>query len=151
MSSELLLFLTVGALCAALCILTGSRVLRLLRKFLGRFPAKDAGLPAAPVAPDWTQADMGAWQRFLGSDVGQRLWARFRAVEFRNYQTGCNDSMFSAHSAGRAKGFSDARDWLESLSRTACVTADSPSGELPETHDMPGPDGEAQLHERYSP
>lgn len=122
--------------------------MNLLKKlFRGLFGGR---LERAPVAPDWGAVEQVGWSRFLSSATGQCLAARMRAVELRNYQTAADDSMHTAYAAARAKGFEDARRWLESLSRTACVTAEA-AGAVPGDLDMPPPEGEAELHERMSP
>lgn len=111
--------------------------------------------PIGP-APDWTLADQSGLLRFLESETGIRLRARWRAVEFYKYQEAGQDPMHTAHSASRVRGFTDARLWFESLSRTSCdmgVTGaqPAPDGEPAQNTDKLRPEGEAELLERWSP
>ena len=118
---------------------------RWLRERLARFSGLAAPastpLPAVPVAPDWTPVDQGHWQHFLASNTGKSLWARLRAVELVNALEAVQLSSNVDHSAGKAAGFVECRQYLESLSRTSCVTGD----------DRPPTEGESALLERISP
>lgn len=112
----------------------------------GSFP-----LPAVPLCGDWTETDKRLLASILDSDFGKRLWSRFRAAEYQIYQERCGDFMHTTHSAGLARGFTDARLWLESLSRSIRVPMENDSPEQQTgAPDMPQ-QGEADLHERYSP
>lgn len=110
---------------------------------LRRRPAGGAPLPAAPLAPDWTDDHRRAFLAFLKTEAGVVLMARMNAVAAHNAATACLDPMHTQHSAGRAAGFGDARNWLLSLSRV--------SRDLETTDMQADPEGEAALHERFSP
>lgn len=99
-------------------------------------------LPAALPAPDWTEDNRRVWSQFLKSDVGWVLWQRMLAVSNDLAQRSCQDSMHTAHSAGRAAGFRDAVDWLHSLSRVSRDTDTTASEATP---------GEDALADRLSP
>lgn len=78
----------------------------------------------------------------MSGPTGSALLARARALEAANALHGCQDAITSTHSAGRAAGFSDCVNWLESLSR---VTGDQV------TNDEPPPEGETESLETLSP
>lgn len=125
----------------------------------GRAPGPLA-LPATAPVPLWEPIDKARLQQFLSSDTGQRLLARWEARELLSYRMQCSDPMHAAHSSGRARGFSDGREWLISLSRVTCVpvttalgsAAFAPDGaEADSQQDMQPIEGESELHERFSP
>jgi hypothetical protein len=71
-------------------------------------------LPAAPLAPEWTRQNATDLVRFLSSESGQVFLARARAMEYNAAVQCVKDA-----SAGKLQvpTFSDAINWLESLSR----------------------------------
>ena len=98
--------------------------------------------PAAPACPEWTNIHRAQWAQFLQSDVGQVLWARFRAIEADTALRACQDVEHTVEYARHAAGFADARAWLESLSRVSRDT-ETTASEVPE--------GEELLAERFTP
>jgi hypothetical protein len=86
---------------------------------------------------------------FLASPTGRLLMARGRAIQFATAVSACRDVFHTQHSAGNAKGFGDALDWLASLSR--CSRAPEPSRpDVNRTNDS-HPIGEPDLRELLSP
>jgi hypothetical protein len=77
--------------------------------------------------------------------------ARYQVIEGAVATQACKDVFHTAHSAGTANGWNQARLWLESLSRSSRVTEDS----TPDTQGVPQNDnptpGETSLVELYSP
>lgn len=83
-------------------------------------PAPPKPLIAAPgLAPDWLPEFQGAWQVFLREPAGQALMARMRSVSALVARKACADVFHTSHSAGVARGWDEATQWLESLSRTS--------------------------------
>jgi hypothetical protein len=95
------------------------------------------------VAPDWSMQDMGFWRHFLFTPTGRRLQARLLRVAYANAIQGCQDAMHTTHSAGKAAGFSECWQYLESLSRSASDSAETMNARTPE--------GEPSLREVLSP
>lgn len=88
-------------------------------------------------------------------DVGAALMERLRAVEYCSAIAACKNG--NPHAAGVAHGWTECRQWLESISQSSARQSDGLSGgaDQPQTetvldHDMQPP-GEAELYERYSP
>ena len=86
-------------------------------------------LPAAPHAPDWTRQNATDLSQFLKGETGQVFLARARAMEY-NVSVQCVKDA----SAGNLKvpTFSDAINWLESLSRAGGdqpAYSNAPTGE----------------------
>lgn len=116
--------------------------------FAKRRAAAGPVLLELPKPAPWTADDVTEFRRFLGTVTGQRLLARARCLEYRNALAGCNDSITTSHSAGRGAGFSDAINWLESLSR---VTGDQVTGAEPaNSNDSRPPDSEPDPAELLS-
>jgi len=92
-------------------------------------------LPAAPLAPEWTRVNATELQRFLRTETGAILMQRARAMEY-NVAVQCVKDA----SAGRLQvpTFSDAINWLQSLSRSG--------GDQPETTSLST--GEIETAER---
>ena len=82
---------------------------------------------------------------FLATPTGQRLTARVRAVEYRNAIQGCLDAFHTTHSAGKAAGFHEAWNYVESLSISHSAS------DMAETDMQSAGQGEPTLHERYAP
>ena len=103
----------------------------------------------------WEPIDKARLQQFLSSDTGRRLLARWEQRELLSYREQCADAMHAAHSCGRARGFSDGREWLISLSRVTVVqvTSADESGvkEVSSQKDKQPMEGESELLERFSP
>jgi len=109
-------------------------------------------LPRAPMAPDWTPECQGAWLNFLKTPAGAVLRERMRAVEAEVARNACVELFHTQHAAGVAKGFGDARAWLESLSRTSRVNDESHLSEVTNVQDQDEPPrGEAAWREKLSP
>lgn len=92
--------------------------------------------------PEWREDDKARWLTFLDSETGKRLMLRAHAVLFQNALEGCKDSFTTAHSAGRAAGFAEAIEWMQSLSRSASDKAEN---------DAQTPGGEPSLRELLAP
>lgn len=73
-------------------------------------------LSAVPLVPPWNREDRAILNTFLSNPTGRNLVVRARALEAKVAIDACKDVMTPVHSAGRAAGFSDAIDWLISLS-----------------------------------
>lgn len=95
----------------------------------------------APV-PEWLPEDAASLTVFLRTGTGRSLQWRFAAVVHQNAIVGCEDSMHTAHSAGRAHGWFEAYQWVLSLSRVARVEA---------TNTDEAPKGEAGFVDQFSP
>jgi hypothetical protein len=67
------------------------------------------------------------------------------AVEYEVLRSAVKDSMHSAHSAGRAAGFGEAKDWLISLSACSCAV------EQDQTNALDHQTGEVAFSELLSP
>jgi hypothetical protein len=111
---------------------------------------------AAPLAPDWLPEFEQAWKVFLARDVGHALMERLRAIEYHVALAACKAG--SAHAAGSALGWTECRQWLESISRSSARQSDGPSragADLAQTESQnlldTQPLGEAELCERLSP
>ena len=87
------------------------------------------GLPAAPLAPDWKPEHARDLKQFLSSTTGQTLLARARAME---YATALASVRAASVGETSLSTFSEAINWLESLSRATgdqAATSGVPSGE----------------------
>ena len=109
------------------------RLLYWLRVCLGgvhlRRAAAPDRLPVAPLAPEWTRENATQLRQFLSSPTGLTLLAKARAADYFY----CRQTAQAA-SVGEVSvsTFSDAINWLESLTRVAgdqATTDDAPSGE----------------------
>lgn len=107
-------------------------------------------LPAAPEAPQWFPECEQAWKTFLATNAGLTLMGRLRAVECQVAIAACSNPMNTVHAAGAANGWTECRQWLESLSRSSTRNQGGPLAEadLPD-HDVQPP-AEAELYERFS-
>ena len=95
-------------------------------------------LPAAPNgAPDWKVDNATFLKSFMGSETGQILMKRARALECATALGACQGKTEPL----RAAGFSDAINWLESLSSISVSPAAhgendeprQPASEMPDT------------------
>lgn len=85
------------------------------------FKGLKGSLAAAPsAAPDWDDDCAGALKMFLASGEGQVLVARARALECKLAIDACTKKTISPD---RAAGFSDAVNWLLSLSQISVSPA----------------------------
>lgn len=90
-------------------------------------------LPRVPDAPKWEISDMNALRGFIFSETGRKLMLRARALEYSNAVAACNDAFNTAYSGGKAAGFGDALNWLQScasdemISRAAGEQAANPA------------------------
>lgn len=89
--------------------------------------ADDVAQQVPIAAPDWLPVNRLAWSNFLQSEHGKILLARGRAIEFETARAACKEPFHVEHSAGKAAGFKECLDWLESLSRSSRVPDDSRS------------------------
>lgn len=92
--------------------------------------------------PEWREDDRARWLTFLNSETGKRFLLRAHAVLFENALQGCKDSITTTHSAGKAAGFAEAIEWMQSLSRSASDKAEN---------DAQTPEGEPSLRELLAP
>lgn len=74
---------------------------------------KERALPS-PETP-WEDSDSLELSKFLRSATGVRLMQRARTVEYHNSINANKDPFHSAHSGGRAMGFSECLTWFESM------------------------------------
>jgi len=87
----------------------------MVKQLMARLIRRKKSLIAAPsFAPDWTPDYATGLKKFLSSEEGRVLMARARALECKLALDACTKK---AISPDRAAGFSDAVNWLESLSQ----------------------------------
>lgn len=98
------------------------------------------------MASDWDAQYQHGLRSFLATDAGAVLIERMRAIEYHNFITAKDE-----HMVQRARGFSEARTWLESLSRTSTRTNDGSTQTLNETDSQAEPKGEPSLAELLAP
>ncbi len=92
--------------------------------------------------PIWTVDDALQLRKFLTTGTGARLVNRFAHQSHVQSLAGCSDPMHTAHSAGVAHGFNEAKEWFFSLSRVTGAQV---------TNDEHPPQGEPDLLEQLSP
>lgn len=100
--------------------------------------------PILPVqaAPDWTAENQAQWRSFLAGPTGQALWQRAQAVGWINLTRAAGVDA-KPEAVQRAGGFTEALDYLESLSRVSLrVNGDEDTGR---------PKGEPGIRERFTP
>ncbi len=95
-------------------------------------------LNAAPAAaPEWTEEHAQFLRNFLSHPYGQDLLARARALETKLALDACHKR--NGVSPENASGFSDAINWLESLSMisgSAPVQAESDPRQTPDVEEV---------------
>lgn len=92
-------------------------------------------LNAAPVAaPEWTEEHAQFLRNFLSHPLGQDLLARARALETKLALDACHKR--NGISPGRAAGFSDGVNWLESLVSISVPTSAKPESDPRQTPDV---------------
>ena len=126
-----------------------SNVVGWLVRLVGGAPAKPSHLPLN-VAREWLPQHRDNLVNFLASDTGIALMQRMQCVASKNAQAGAADVMHTAHSAGRATGFYDALEWLQSQARIEFETISGADADQSATSAQEQ-QGEALLREHYSP
>lgn len=74
---------------------------------------KERALPSQDTP--WDESDSKEWYKFCTSATGVRLLQRAMTVEYHNSIRANQDQFHSAHSGGRAMGFSECLKWFDSM------------------------------------
>lgn len=131
-----------------------------LLKILGWTARDESAAKGPPVAPivtldaqrTWTESDRAAWRGVMASPLGVKLVAVTKAAHYRMLRAASEDHFHAAQSVHCARGFEEAIKWLQLLSVSADVPAQTQNTSRAHGEAQPGErDAEAELLSRMSP